>query len=267
MLVKRLIIIMALLGLAQASAAQTTPPQTTAPQATQPSRFEGWTAAVIAADWRTSQGQPIQAFDNARRDLTSAFVAAGFRRSDLIDHTLRPDVARPVTARAALEAVQAKARTATKGCFLYLTSHGSPQGIVFGPDAVMSPQAMAMLVNGLCAERPTVVVVSACFSGVFIPALRAPNRMVLTAARPDRSSFGCSEEATYPYFDGCILKSLPKAADFLQLASLARTCVAERERAEGLTPPSEPQVFVGADMQLLLPTLRFTRPASARPGS
>lgn len=262
MLLKRLIVILALLGLAQASAAQTSSAQT--PPA---SRFEGWTSAVIAADWRTSQGQPIQAFDNARRDLTTAFLAAGFRRADMVDHTLRPDVPRPVTAMAALEAVELKTRTASKGCFLYLTSHGTPQGIVFGPDAVMSPQALAMLVNGICAQRPTVVVVSACFSGVFIPALRAPNRMVLTAARPDRSSFGCSEEATYPYFDGCILKSLPSASDFLQLASLARVCVAERERAEGLAPPSEPQLFVGADMQLLLPTLRFTPRPSARPGS
>jgi hypothetical protein len=38
-----------------------------------------------------------------------------------------------------------------------------------------------------------------------------------------------------------------------------RSCVKDREEAEGLTPASEPQVFIGADMQLLAPTLRFSR--------
>ncbi|WP_269513769.1 hypothetical protein [Brevundimonas subvibrioides] len=55
------------------------------------SRFDGWASAVIAGDWRTSAGQPIQAFDNARRDLTAGFLAAGFSRGDMVDYSLRPD--------------------------------------------------------------------------------------------------------------------------------------------------------------------------------
>jgi hypothetical protein len=39
-----------------------------------------------------------------------------------------------------------------------------------------------------------------------------------------------------------------------------RACVKKREEAEGLSPASEPQVSIGANMQLLLPTLRFNRP-------
>ena len=30
--------------------------------------------------------------------------------------------------------------------------------------------------------------------------------MVLTAARPDRTSFGCGEADKYPYFDDCFLQ-------------------------------------------------------------
>ena len=48
------------------------------------------------------------------------------------------------------------------------------------------------------------------------------------------------------------------ARDFLALSMAAHTCVARREREENLRPASEPQTFVGAEMQLLLPTLRFT---------
>lgn len=221
------------------------------------SRFDGWATAVIAADWRTSRGQPIQAFDNARRDLVSSFVAAGFSRADMVDYSLRPDVADPVTATQAVAGVSSLTARATAGCLLYFTSHGSPQGMVFGPNRMLAPADMANLVRGWCGARPTVIVVSACFSGVFVEGLKGPNRMIMTAARRDRASFGCSEDATYPYFDGCIIESLPTATDFADLAHAAGACVSRREREEGLSPASEPQVWIGSEMQLRLPTLRF----------
>ncbi len=84
--------------------------------------------------------------------------------------------------------------------------------------------------------------------------------MILTAARRDRSSFGCGAEETYPWFDGCVIETLPAVADFLSLAAGARACVARKEQEAGITVPSEPQLFVGAEMQLRLPTLRFQRP-------
>ncbi len=224
------------------------------------SRFDGWASAVVAADWRTSAGQPIQAFDNARRDLVAGFLSAGFSRADMVDYSLRPDVDSPTTAIQAARGVGEAAARATRGCLLYFTSHGGPQAMVFGPDQLVTPTTLATLVRGWCQDRPTVVVVSACYSGIFVDALSGPNRMVMTAARRDRASFGCSEDATYPYFDGCVIASLPTATDFIALAHATRTCVAEREAAEGLTPASEPQVAIGSAMQLLLPTLRFTPP-------
>lgn len=221
-------------------------------------RFAGWTAAVIAADWRTSDGQPIQAFDNSLRDLSEGFLKAGFQRQSMIGFTLRPDVAQPVTAQQGANAVSQLAAQGTGGCLLYFTSHGSQQGLVFGPNDTIAPQQMAGLVNSWCGQRPTVVIISACFSGVFVPALAAPNRMVVTAARPDRSSFGCSVDAQHPYFDGCILESLPGSHDFLTLAAGAQACVSRRETAEGLTPPSEPQIWVSPQMQQYLQTLTFS---------
>lgn len=230
--------------------------------ATAQARFDGWAAAIIAADWRAGDGQPIQAFDNAQRDLTSGFLAAGFKRENMVDLTLRPDVDIPVGVGDAIATVAEVTARATDGCLLYFTSHGSPEFIVFGPDAELDPTTMASLVRRWCGARPTVVVISACFSGIFADGLEAPNRMIVTAARRDRTSFGCSQEATYPYFDGCVIESLPTATDFIALAQAARTCVARREEAEGLTPPSQPQIRIGANMQLKLPTLRFAQPPS-----
>jgi len=229
----------------------------TPPSGPATSRFEGWTAAVIAADWRTTGGEPIQAFDNARRDLTAGFLDAGFDRAAFYDATLRPDVPDPVSAREALGSIADLTQANTRGCLLYFTSHGSREALVFGPDAQLSPAAMATLVRGLCGSRPTVMIVSACYSGIFVDALSGPNRMIMTAARRDRNSFGCGEGATYPYFDGCVIENLPTARDFIALSQATRTCVAQRETEEGLSPASEPQVRIGAEMQLLLPTLRF----------
>jgi hypothetical protein len=80
---------------------------------------------------------------------------------------------------------------------------------------------------------------------VFVAALARPNRLVLTAARRDRSSFGCGESDKYPFFDACILQSLRASADFLVLARKAKLCVARRERDEGVRPPSDPQIWIG----------------------
>ena len=117
---------------------------------------------------RTSQGDPIQAFDNARRDLTVGFLAAGFSRADMVDYTLRPDVAPVTTDVAAVTGIAEATARATRGCLLYLTSHGGPQGLVFGPNRILSPTSMVTLVRGWCQDRPTVVVLSACYSGIFV---------------------------------------------------------------------------------------------------
>ncbi|MBU1326268.1 MAG: C13 family peptidase [Alphaproteobacteria bacterium] len=216
--------------------------------------FDGWTGAVVAADWRTSRGDPIVAFDNSRRDLTAAFKAEGFEARHFVDYTLRPTAADGATGAEVLSGITEVARRATVGCFLYFSSHGNTRGITWGNEGQLSPSRLGELVDQWCGERPTVVVVSACFSGVFIPELQGPNRMIMTAARRDRSSFGCSQDAVYPYFDGCVLESLPNAADFINLAEMTRACVSRRETAEGLRPASEPQVFVGGDIRPLLTT-------------
>ena len=148
------------------------------------------------------------------------------------------------------------ARQSSGGCFLYFTSHGAPQGILIGNNLV-APNVIAQIVNDACADRMTVVVVSACFSGVFVPALRTENRMILTAARPDRTSFGCGEANVYTFFDQCFLESIPQSRDFPMLAGKVQDCVATREVAEGATPPSEPQVSIGFNISQSLTAYSF----------
>jgi len=110
------------------------------------------------------------------------------------------------------------------------------------------------IVDRTCSNRPTVIIISACFSGMFIPVMHADNRMIFTAARPDRTSFGCGEANQYTFFDQCVLESLPQSPDFLALAATTKDCVATREKAEMADPPSEPQLYVGSAIKPLLPT-------------
>jgi hypothetical protein len=228
---------------------------TVAPVAASP--FSDWSAVVVAGDWHAHSGGPSEAFDNARRDVTQALERAGFEAQNLRQFSVRPERYKdaPLSKsepQAIYDALADLTARATGGCLVYFSSHGAPQGVVVD-QRFLRPGVLAGMLDSTCGKRPTVVIISACFSGVFVPALAGPNRMVLTAARPDRSSFGCGEADKYPYFDQCVLESMPASADFAKLATTVQACVAAREVKEGMKPPSEPQLYIGAQLKPLLP--------------
>lgn len=234
--------------LALLAALITTAPAHAAESVRAPSPFSDWAAAVIAGDDRAAHvDRHTEAFDNARRDISRALERRGFAADNLEQFSVEP-VRHPGTEPAGFADVArdfaALTARARGGCLFYLTSHGSPDGAVLGDD-LAAPRAIARLIAADCANRPTVAVISACYSGVFAPALAGPDRLVLTAARRDRSSFGCGEDDRYPFFDGCLLRTLPSAADFIALAERTRACVRRREHETGMSPPSEPQISVG----------------------
>ncbi|HEY8616974.1 C13 family peptidase [Phenylobacterium sp.] len=223
--------------------------------------FSDWAAVVVAGDWHAHNGGPTEAFDNARRDVAQTLGRLGFRPENLRQFSVRPErYADTRPGKSQLDGIYAGlaevAERAGGGCLVYLTSHGSPQGVLVDQQ-VLAPGVLGQMVDRACGQRPTVVVISACFSGVFVPALAAPNRMILTAARRDRSSFGCGETDRYPYFDDCFLQSAPRAAEFAALGRKVQACVAEREVKEGMKPPSEPQLYIGPQLRPLLPLYPF----------
>ena len=213
--------------------------------------FSRWAAVIVSGDNQAAHvDAPPETFDNARRDVGKALVARGFSAANIAEFSVEPD-RHPDTRPGSADLLQISATLkrlaaqAPDGCLVYLTSHGSPWGAVLG-DKLLPPRVLARVVGDACGSRPTVTVVSACFSGVFVRALAGPDRLVMTAARRDRSSFGCGESDKYPFFDAGVLESLPAVADFPTLADRTRRCVARREQEEGMAPPSQPQTFVGA---------------------
>ena len=85
-------------------------------------------------------------------------------------------------------------------------------GTLYRDDEMLRPAALARALDAGCAGVPTVVIVSSCYSGSFARGvMAAPNRVVLTAARADRPSFGCAPERSYTVYDSCLLGALPHA--------------------------------------------------------
>ena len=228
------------------------------------SQFAGWAAVVVAGDFKAAHSDsPTEAFDNARRDVTHALVSAGFDPKNIQAFSARPqnypsEHLLPSDSGLIDNSLAQLARQAQDGCLIYFSSHGNQDGIQVG-ETLFSPAGLSKMVDLACGSRPTVVILSACFSGVFIPALLDANRAVFTAARNDRSSFGCGVTDKYPYYDDCILSSFPTSADFVALANSAKACVAVREIATGAKPPSEPQIAVGPGLRPTLPFYTFNK--------
>jgi len=231
--------------------------------------FSNWAAVVVAGDWRAHSGGPTEAFDNARRDVSATLLDLGFSPGAIRQYSVRPrryraPRPRKTDLRAIHDDLRDLATSNTAGCLVYLTSHGAPEGAVLGED-VLPPRLLAAVIDDACPARPSIVVVSACFSGVFVKPLQREDRMILTAARADRASFGCSEDDKYPYFDDCFLSSAPTAHDFAALGRAVQACVARREHDTGAEPASEPQLWIGAGLRPLLPLYAFPPRAPAKP--
>ncbi|WP_409298242.1 C13 family peptidase [Pseudomonas sp. KCJK8993] len=131
--------------------------------------------------------------------------------------------------------------------FIYLTSHGTSEHelVLDQPRLELADLPADELANALAPlkNRDKIVVISACYSGGFIPALKDERTLVMTASRADRVSFGCSEEADFTYFgDALFAQALNQTDDLEHAFLLAKATVAEREQAENFDP-SEPQIW------------------------
>lgn len=133
---------------------------------------------------------------------------------------------------------------------LYMTSHGDEDhNLLVDMDPIPLDQIGAPDLAGILKKRPfkwKVVIVNACYSGGFVPDLRAPGTLVLTAARADRSSFGCGSDSDMTYFGKAwLVDALNKTDNFVDAFQLAKNDIAGWENEDKLTP-SEPQIDMGS---------------------
>lgn len=131
---------------------------------------------------------------------------------------------------------------------LYTTSHGAPLGVVYD-DAdrgfgIISPIRLAALLDGLGFRR-RVVIISACYSGVFVPALAGEDSAVLTAASYDRTSFGCQADSDWTFFGDALVNHALRKAQPLDAAAREAAAMIAGWEAQGKLKPSQPQVSIG----------------------
>jgi len=197
-----------------------------------------------------------------RREVTQVreIVAAEFdtaARSLLLVNSRRTLARHPLANRSNLDYVLrrlgARMERDEDILFLFLTSHGREDGklvVDFGELGLrdLPPEDLRRMLDE-ARIRWRVLIVSACFSGAFLPALQGPDTLIITAAAADRSSFGCAHENRWTYFGEAFFRdALPASGGLGPAFEAARDAIDRRERKEG-KDPSQPQMAAGADIE------------------
>jgi hypothetical protein len=173
--------------------------------------------------------------------------------------------------RTAVDAVGRRMHPDRDTLVLMLTSHGNDEdGIAITngkmPEDALSPEDVKMILDE-SHVRWRVIVVSACYSGIFIPVLKNDATLIMTAADARHSSFGCDDTRDLTYFGEALLQdALPHACSLSQAYTDTARIIRQREADEGEIH-SNPKLFVGPAMLARLPQLdaAAARNCTARP--
>ena len=143
---------------------------------------------------------------------------------------------------------------------LFLTSHGSPEHELYvGLDPLPLDQIAAQDLSDLFADSPIrykVIVISACYSGGFIDALKNDTTMVITAARADRASFGCGTDSEITDFGRAFfVEGLNHSDSFPAAFAVASSLIDAWETRDG-EEHSYPQIATSAWIEARLQAWR-----------
>ncbi len=136
---------------------------------------------------------------------------------------------------------------------LHLTTHGSEAhalSVEFYPlqlQGIRPAEVRAALDDAGIKWR--IVVISACYSGGFIEALKDAHTLIITASDATHTSFGCGNDFDFTYFSKAYYdEALRNTRSFTQAFAMAKESIREREQKEGLQA-SNPQMYMGEAMK------------------
>ncbi len=194
----------------------------------------------------------------------------GGRAIRLISHSTLIDkfpIATLTSLREALRAVGERINPDEDVVLLHLTSHGSEThelSVEFHSlalEAIRPADVRSALDDAGIKWR--IVVVSACYSGGFIDALKEAHTMVVTASDARHTSFGCGDAFDFTYFSRAYYdEALRKTYSFEKAFTMAKESIRLREQNEGLEH-SDPQSYMGEAMQAKLSKLERRLSAGA----
>jgi hypothetical protein len=175
----------------------------------------------------------------------------------------------PANLATALAAIAAKMNVKEDVLVFYSTSHGDKKlGLVYRDGengfGMIAPKRMKSLLDELGIER-RVMLLSACYTGVFVPELEGRNSIIVTAASAYRPSFGCTPGNDWTFFgDALINNALRKSQPLGKAAEEATGLIAIWEAKMNLQP-SQPQISIGEDTGTWLMALETNMPKTDTP--
>jgi hypothetical protein len=148
--------------------------------------------------------------------------------------------------------------------FLFMTSHGNKdQFAVEMPGGLPRDDLTPEVLKGMLDRsgiKNRVIVLSACYSGSFIPALADASTLVITAAHADRSSFGCEDRREWTYFgDAFFNQALRRESSFERAFDHAKRTIAGWEAEQKLIQ-SLPQIAGGEALRARLEAMAKAKP-------
>jgi hypothetical protein len=148
--------------------------------------------------------------------------------------------------------------------FLVISSHGAsePAIAVSNSDLPLNDMTDEDLAGALSDSgvKWRVIIISACYAGGFIDALKNPRTIVITAAAADRTSFGCSNDRDLTYFGEAFFRdALPEARSLRDAFERAKSAIASREGRERVDA-SKPQAYFGAELETKLAAMKDHAP-------
>jgi hypothetical protein len=205
--------------------------------------------ALGIAGW-ADQDVFVKELDGGLAIMSEIFPIRG-RTLRLINDRSTADHVPLATDRNFIAAVQAIGKVMNKTddiLLLLMTSHGEHTGfgLKFPNETVgeLTPQFVAATLNNEGIKN-RIVIVSACFSGVFVPPLANDDTIVLTAADAENTSFGCAPERDWTYFgDAFFRQSVRRGRDLQHTFESARTLISGWELMDH-AKPSNPQAHFG----------------------
>lgn len=180
-----------------------------------------------------------QRFDNAGRVLTLINNPSTVETRPLATLT---------NLRLGLQALAEKMDPEQDILLVFLTSHGSEDHQLHVdleplPLDQITPDDLQQALQTQPNLRWKVMIVSACYSGGFIDALRDDSTMVITAARADRTSFGCGADSRITWFGKAFFAdALNKTTSLHRAFDLASADIRKWETDDQIEDRSEPQI-------------------------
>jgi hypothetical protein len=192
--------------------------------------------------------------------LTERFDAKD-RLVQLVNHvstTATVAWATPLNLQRSIDAIAQKMDKEKDVFLLYMTSHGandfklaaSHWPLEIDP---LTPASLVKMLNN-AGIRHRVLIISACYSGGWIPPLANDYSLVMTAADATHTSYGCGRKSDLTYFGRAFFgEQLRNTFSFEEAFNKAVPVIEKREKDAGKADGfSNPQISVGAQVNLAL---------------